>query len=387
MAISLVDRLLKLAIDIQQIPAPTFNEAARSTFVRDRFWDEGLSDVTVDPLGNVFARIPGRGKAPSLVVSAHLDTVFPTNVDLKVVESGKRIKGPGIGDNAVGVAGLFGLLWQLRLCKKVEVISQINKGEYEIIKPLRSTLPGDLWLVANVGEEGLGDLFGMRAVVERFGSEPRAYISLEGLALGQIYHQGLGVQRYRISTRTPGGHSWVDHGQPSAIHELAELVTRLAALPLPSHPRTSLNVGIISGGTSINTIASEAYLDLDLRSEDKQALTNLIREVERLVAESNSGKVKTSLEVVGNRPAGEIHHRHPLVLMAMRALKEAGVEPCLNVGSTDANVPLSQGLPAICIGITTGGGAHTLEEYINTPPVLQGLEQLFQLVQIVFEEN
>lgn len=199
---SLSARVLDLAVTIQQIPAPPFGEAQRAEFVRQRFAVEGLEAVSLDALGNVFACLPGSGRSKPLVVSAHLDTVFPFDTDLKVRREADRIFGPGIGDNSLGVAGLFGLLWALRQ----------ERGD-------QPGLPGDLWLVANVGEEGLGDLRGIRAVVERFKDEPLAYLILEGMAFGQVYHRALGVQRYRITVRTEGGHSWVDYGRHSAIHE------------------------------------------------------------------------------------------------------------------------------------------------------------------------
>ncbi|MGZ6346135.1 MAG: M20/M25/M40 family metallo-hydrolase, partial [Anaerolineales bacterium] len=226
--------LIDLAVAIQQIPAPTFNEGDRAEFVRLRFSEEGLADVELDSVGNVFARLPGQDSKRSLVVSAHLDTVFLSNIDLHVSREPGRILAPGIGDNSLGVAGLFGLVWALR-------------DRHQI-------LPGDLWLAANVCEEGLGNLHGIRAVVDRFGSLPLAYIVLEGMALGQVYNRGLGVRRYRITVRTAGGHSWIDYGKPSAIHELTALATCIASLEPPRLPRTTLNVGIISGGTSVNTI-------------------------------------------------------------------------------------------------------------------------------------
>ena len=186
---SILNRVLDIAVAIQQIPAPTFEEGQRAAFLRDRFQDEELCDVSIDGVGNVYGRLPGGGTAPPLVISAHSDTVFPAATSLKVRREMDRIYGPGIGDNSLGVAGLFGMLWT------------INQRGIE--------LPGDLWLVSNVCEEGLGDLRGMRAVVERFGDQVLAYLVIEGMALGQIYHRGLGVRRYRIHVRTSGGHSWV----------------------------------------------------------------------------------------------------------------------------------------------------------------------------------
>jgi len=182
---SLVAQVLDLAVQIQQIPAPTFYESGRAAFIQKQFVKAGLRDVQVDEIGNVYGRLPGAGQKPPLVVSAHSDTVFPASTDLQVRREKGQIHGPGIGDNSLGVAGLFGLLWGLR--------ARLQGSSAEL------RFPGDLWLVANVGEEGLGDLRGMRVVVDRFGPQVLAYLVVEGMALGQIYHRGLGVKRYRIN--------------------------------------------------------------------------------------------------------------------------------------------------------------------------------------------
>ncbi len=388
-----LNRLVDLTVAIQQIPAPTFEEQSRAAFILERFRAEDLADVSQDKIGNVYARLPGAGSSRPVVVSAHLDTVFPRSTDLHINRTGAgaegspdldqaglstAIAGPGIGDNSLGVASLFGLLWELRRS------TGMTTG---------SILPGDVWLVANVGEEGLGNLGGMRAVVDRFGEEPLAYLVVEGMSLGQIYNRGLGVQRYRIAVDTPGGHSWVDYGKPSAIHTLAQIVTRLTDLALPSKPRTTLNVGRIYGGTSINTIAAHAELELDLRSESIQRLANLARQVEVVVKRAGRPgvgdvvKPHVTAQIIGQRPAGEISDKHPLVQLAVRTLQELGLSARLNVGSTDANVPLSLGLPAICLGMTTGTGAHTLAETIQVPPIATGLEQLVRVVQGIFKLN
>ena len=365
----LVKRVLEMAIAIQQIPAPTFNEGRRAAFVLERFQEEGLSDVSIDPVGNVYARLPGKANArsaPPLVVSAHLDTVFPEDTPLDLRRDSDRIYGPGIGDNATGVAGLFGLLWALQGSQR---------------------LPGDVWLVANVGEEGLGNLCGMSAVVDRFGADVRAYIILEGMALGQIYNRGLSVRRYEISACTPGGHAWVDFGRPSAIHELAGLITRLCAIPVPEQPRSSMNIGTVSGGTSVNTIAAQATCLLDLRSESGQVLARLARQTEAQIEAGNYPGIQFSWKVVGERPSGGIPSSHPLVRLAKSCLEAQGIHPLLNIGSTDANIPLSRGMPAICMGLTSGGGAHTVEEYIATQPLELGLAQLQALVDRIFQDG
>jgi tripeptide aminopeptidase len=366
---SIVKRVLDLAIEIQQIPAPTFYERRRAEFVRERFEAEVLTDVSIDDIGNVYARLPGAGEVPPLVISAHLDTVFPACTDLTIIIGEDKIAGPGIGDNALGVAGLFGLLWGFRN----------NKGGKHA-----GQFPGDIWLVANVGEEGLGNLCGMKAVVDRFKEQVLGYVVLEGMAFGQIYHHGLNVKRFRITVNTPGGHSWVDFGQPSAIHILANLITRFESIPLPQNPRTTMNVGMINGGTSVNTIAAQASLELDLRSEGSQALDVVTKKVEKLVQEAVQKDAKIIVEMIGERPSGQISVRHPLVLLAVRCLQQQGLTPRFNAGSTDANIPLSRGLPAICLGLTTGGGAHTLAEHIRTDQVSQGLDQLVCLVKALF---
>jgi acetylornithine deacetylase/succinyl-diaminopimelate desuccinylase-like protein len=330
-----------------------------------------LADVQTDPVGNVYACLPAlrpsltEDRKP-LVVSAHLDTVFPLSVDLHCEREPERILAPGIGDNSLGVAGLMGLVWALR--------------EQSL------SLPGDLWLVANVCEEGLGDLRGIRAVVDRFGSNTQAYIVVEGMALGQVYHRGLGVRRYRINVHTSGGHSWIDYGQPSAIHELTALSTRLAALELPRTPRTTLNIGVISGGSSVNTIAAEAMLELDLRSESAETLEEIAGQVEQTVQAARKPGVTIALDIIGQRPSGEIPIEHPLVQLAQGCLREEGIEPRLNIGSTDANLPLSLGLPSTTIGLTTGGRAHTVHEFINIQPLEKGMKQLVKLVSMAWDK-
>ncbi len=359
-----LQRILDLAVRIQQIPAPTFDETARGAFVRKMFVDEGLSDVQTDSVGNVFARLPGSGSDAPLVVSAHLDTVFPADTELASRREGTRIYGPGIGDNSMGVTALFGLLWLLR-----------ERG---------STLPGDLWLVANTGEEGLGDLRGMRAVVDRFQGHPKAYLVLEGMAYGHIYHKGIRVCRYKINAHTRGGHSWNDYGKASAVHELSRLVAKIAALKLPRSPRTTLNVGRIGGGTSINTIAAEAWIELDMRSEESDALANLVRQVDELVEAAQQEGLWFEVETIGNRPGGELPAGHPLIRLAQSCLREQGLEASLIIGSTDANVPLSRGYPALVLGVTRGGAAHTVHEFIETMPMANGMRQLVRFVEQVW---
>src|SRR5260221_11032481 len=360
-------RIIDLAVQIQQIPAPTFNETKRAQFVRDLFASEGLSEVSMDEVGNVYGLLKVDGQQPnvkSLIISAHTDTVFPLEMDLKARREADKVYGIGIGDNSLGVAGLVGLIWMIRERK---------------IK-----LNGDVWFVANVCEEGLGDLRGMKAVVDRFGENGLAYLVLEGMSLGHVYHRAVGVKRYRVTAKTRGGHSWSDYGQPSAIHELSKLVVQLTSMELPKEPRTTMNVGKISGGTSINVIAPEAWLELDLRSEGQESLAKLVSDAEKLIREASKPGLNIEAEVIGQRPAGEISANHPLIKLAEESAHEQGWDAALTTGSTDANIPLSKNFPALVLGISTGSGAHTKDEYINTAPVAQGMEQLVNFVSRVW---
>jgi tripeptide aminopeptidase len=369
-------RIIDLAIQIQQIPAPTFDESRRAEFVRGLFESEGLKDVSVDEVGNVYGLLRVKSQKSNvkpLVISAHLDTVFPLDMDLSVRHEEGKVFGIGIGDNSLGVAALFGLIWMLR-----------EREPLLLPSPLAPLPEGegnwDVWFVANTCEEGLGDLRGMKAVVEQFGSDVLAYLVLEGMALGHVYHKAVGVKRYRITARTQGGHSWSDYGQPSAVLELSKLIGQLTSLKLPSRPRTTMNVGRIRGGTSINVIPAEAWMELDLRSEGRDELAELVESVDRLIEAMGRPGVRVEAEAIGARPVGEMSASHPLVKLAKACLLEQGLDAVLTSGSTDANIPLSMGYPALVLGVSTGGGAHTKGEFIETAPVKKGMEQLARFV-------
>ena len=347
-------------IAIQQIAAPTFDEARRSAYVCNRMQAFELRDVAVDPLGNVYGRVRGATDAPGLLIAAHMDTVFPADTDLIVRREGRRIYGPGIGDNSLGVAAL------LHLARAI--------GAHGIM-PMR-----DIWFVANVGEEGLGDLNGMRAAVERLRKRISVAIALEGTGHDRIVHEAIGVRRYRMTTTAAGGHSWQNFGAPSAIHALVRLADQFTRLELPQ-ARSSFNIGVIEGGTSVNAIAERASLLLDLRSVDPAALGLLVEQVERLIAAArlDEPEIRFDATIVGDRGAGRIPRDHPLVKLATAAYQAAGATVAYGVGSTDANVPLSQGIPAVCVGITDGANAHRLDEYIDTTRIPQGMRALLWL--------
>lgn len=353
--------VLETAILVQQIPAPTFHEQQRGAMVATEFTNIGLHNVEVDDLGNVFARRPGAPDAPALLVSAHLDTVFPLSVDLGIRYEGDRVYGPGLGDNSLGVAAL------LHLAR--------NYQQFDLPHSC------DIWFVANVGEEGLGDLRGMRAVIDRLQSQLAAVVVIEGCDFGTLHHRAIGVRRYRIEAEAPGGHSWGDFGRPSAIHVLARLATAITSLEVPRAPRTTYNIGVIEGGTSVNSIAQSASMLLDMRSVEPLALNRLASSVDALIdhiATQNPGVILRA-SVVGNRPAGAIPREHPLVQSAMAAFRSTGASISFQQGSTDANIPLSRNIPAVCIGLTDGGNAHRLDEFIVPARISHGMQALLLL--------
>ena len=362
-----LDDIVAQIVAIQQVPAPSFDEARRAEYMAAQFRAAGIADVERDALHNVFARLPGRDVGrPPLVVSAHLDTVFPAATDLATRRDGALLYGPGIGDNSTGLGGLLVLAQTL-----------VNR---------RLAHAADIYLVANVGEEGLGDLRGMRAVVERFG-ERAVYVVVEGGLFGQLTHQAIGVRRYRIEATAPGGHSWGGFGAASAIHVLGHLIAAIDRLDVPAAPKTTYNVGIIEGGTSINTIANSARLWLDLRSEAPKELARLVEQVQGILRDVNDEHaaaedgVRLVAAEVGNRPAGAVGRDAPIVAFADAALRAVGcADVHYIVSSTDANIPLSRGYEAVCLGLTQSGNSHRPDEYIDITHLPDGLGQLLLVV-------
>lgn len=355
-----VRRVLEDALAIQQVPAPTFAEDRRAALIQERFARHALEEVQVDEVYNVYGRWPGTDASrPALLISAHMDTVFPAETNLNTRRGNGQLYGPGLGDNSLGVAALLALLDLLET-------HQIHPAS-------------DLWFVANSREEGLGDLGGIRAAWEKLGPRLGAAIVVEGMALGRIYHSGIGVRRLHITCRAPGGHSWLHFGQPSAIHGLIRLGARIIDLVPPEQPRTTYNIGLIGGGQSINSLAAWADLYLDLRSEDPASLRTLENQVLNIIEAVRSPELDFESQVVGDRPAGRIGTDHPLAQLAAAAVENVGYNPTFENGSTDANLLLAKGLPTVTIGITFGGNAHRLDEYIDTAPIPDGIWQLVLL--------
>ena len=360
--------VLELTALISSVPSPTGEETEKSLLIERLFATAGLATER-DAIGDVVGVIPGRQPSGTgrskLVVAAHIDTVFPIGTPLEVKRTAGRLAGPGVGDNSVAVAAAIKLADLLHIAGEVPAV--------------------DVLLTGNVGEEGLGNLRGIREVLASR-SDIGAVVALEGHNLGRVTHVAVGSRRFRITVRGPGGHSWGDFGRPNAIQRLSKLIAELDAIPLPRSPKTTLNVGMISGGVSVNTIAPEASCLLDLRSIDESALQRLSDRVTRLVDRSNRGDaVDYTADSIGERPAGVVAADSPIVQIAASTLAALGLEPSFDASSTDANVPIAAGIPAVCVGLTTGGNVHRADEYIDLEPIQMGITQLALLTLALAE--
>lgn len=349
------ERTLRDQMELTRIPAPPFGEEARGRRMAELFDEAGLTGVETDDEGNVLAWLEGRSEAPPFVLAAHLDTVFPAGTDLTVRRDGDRLEGPGISDDGRGLAALLAMA---RAMVAAEVVVECP-----------------VLFVATVGEEGAGDLRGVRNLF-REGSparHARAFVSLDGAGVRRVVSMGLGSRRYRIHALGRGGHSWVDFGTPNPIHALGRLVAGATSLPLPRDPMTSLTVARWSGGTSVNAIPRDAWIELEIRSEALDAVEALDREVRRLAEEAVAGvnasaadgaPVDLRMEPIGDRPAGATPPESKLVRAASAATRAVGAEPELALSSTDANVPMALGIPAVTLGAGgTAGSAHTPDEW------------------------
>ncbi len=343
------DQLVDLVVRIAQTPAPTFEENERADLV-SRLWETAGLTSSRDGVGNVVAEVPG-GVGPVVLVAAHLDSVFPSGTDVTVRRTGDRLEGPGVGDNATSLAVLTAYLRDL---------------------PERRPR---LVVAATVGEEGAGDLRGARQVVDDWAGRIDHFVALDG-HLGSICHQGVGSLRHEVTMTAAGGHSWGDYPSPSAVHAVGDAIARLARLSVPREPRSSLNVGLVWGGTSVNTIAAEAGFALDLRSVDQHTL-DLLWEAcgNEVQAAAQASGCAVQVRQIGSRPAGTSAN-DGLVAAARAALGAIGQKVTLAAASTDANAAMARGVSAIAFGAYKGGGAHTKEEWVDAASLAIGLDVL-----------
>lgn len=355
-----VDALEPWVIDQQvalcQVPAPPFAEQQRAEVYQQAFRDLGLRDVRIDAEGNVIGVRPGRQPRPHLVMSAHLDTVFPEGTDVRVRREGTTLIGPGIGDDCRGLAVLLGIVRTLR-----------DHG---------LETPGTITFVGTVGEEGLGDLRGVKHLfaTELAGTVDR-FVSIDGSGLG-IVTAGVGSLRYRVTFRGPGGHSYGAFGLANPVHAMGRAIAAIGDLTVPARPKTTFNVGRVGGGTSVNAIPFESWMEIDLRSEQPEALARLDTTVRGVIDSAVTAEnarwggrptITAESTLVGNRPAGRTPDTSPVVEAARSVSRALGLPAALGASSTDANTPMSLGIPAITVG---GGGkgqaAHALEEQFDT---------------------
>ena len=350
------DAIVRAQITIAQIAAPTGEEQERGGWVARRFRDCGLAEIHTDAAGNVVGRREGTEDLEPVVICAHLDTVFPRETDLSIRRQGERLVGPGINDNGRGLAVMLALA-----------------GEIDGAR-LRPRRPVEF--VATTGEEGAGDLRGAKHYFAKRGRDAHATIAIDGAGDERIIHRALGSRRFRVSYNGPGGHSWAAFGAPNAVHAAAAAAAKLAAVQLPPFPRTTLSVGRIGGGLSVNSIPDSAWLEIDLRSVSASRLDEferIIRRIAQAAADDENGKralgtraLNVRVESIGSRPCGETPADHELVQVATEATRLVGRHPDLALASTDANVPISQGIPAIAIGAGgRGGDAHTHAEWFD----------------------
>ena len=341
-------------VKLTEIPAPSFQEAKRADAVRDILASEGLT-IQTDKIGNVIGELPGSDEREVVVLAAHLDTVFPAGTEIKVRREGGRLLAPGISDNGTGLAGLLAVARAIQAAK---------------IKPRRTIL-----FAANVGEEGEGNLRGMRALIDAYRAKLRAVIVLDGSGTDHVTTKALASRRLEVLITGPGGHSWSDFGMANPINALVRASVRFINTKVPTAPRTTFNLGQIEGGTSVNSIPYEAKLKVDLRSENEDEIARLESSLRDCVAagvkdemdnarERNRGKLEWKINQIGSRPGGELPPDSPLLAALRSADEYVGNQSRVERSSTDANIPLSLGIEAIALGAGgSGGGAHSLQEW------------------------
>src|SRR3984957_1483097 len=353
-------------IRLTEIPAPSFKESARAAVVKSLFVQSGLR-TEIDGTGNVIATLPG-ASPDAVILSAHLDTVFPDGTDVSVHREADRWSAPGISDNGAGLAALVAIA---RAFQNAQIHPQLT-----------------IVFAANVGEEGEGNLRGMRALIDQFSARLKGVIVLDGSSTEHVTTKALASRRLEAIITGPGGHSWSDFGLANPINAIVRASVRFINTKVPTTPRTTFNLGQIEGGTSINSIPHEARLKVDIRSESESELTRLetalrdciaagVRDENESARDRSKGKLEWKLDLLGSRPGGELASHSPL-LATLRAADEAvHNQSRLERGSTDANIPLSLGIEAIAIGAGgNGGGAHSLQEWYESDGREIGLQRV-----------
>jgi tripeptide aminopeptidase len=352
---------------LTEIPAPETKEAQRGEYFKGLLESAGLK-VRVDRTGNVVAERPGSDTNSVILLAAHLDTVFPEGTDVQVKRNASRLSAPGIADNGAGLAALAG------------VARALTESRIQTTKTI--VIAGD------VGEEGEGNLRGIRALVDQYGSRLAAVIAVDGASTEHITTQGIASHRFDVSITGPGGHSWSDFGAPNPITALSRGIVRFSALPMPDEPRSSYNFAVIEGGTSVNSIPARAAVKVDLRSEDEAQVEKMERALrdamqagakeEMSVSRGSNDSLQVDFRSLGSRPAGKLPDNAPLLETLRSVDRYLGNRSRLERSSTDANIPLSLGIPAVSLGGGgKGAGSHTLAEWYDPTGRELGLKRLF----------
>ncbi len=357
-------RTLAEQVEICEVEAPPFKEARRGEIYARKFRELGLQNVRIDKVGNVLGERPGTARRPHFVLAAHLDTVFPEGTNVKTTQEGTLLKGPGIGDDCRGLAVVLA------------VVRALKAGSVQT--------PGTITFVGNVGEEGLGDLRGVKYLFnEGLKGQVDRFVSIDGTGLG-ITHISVGSLRYRVTFKGPGGHSYGAFGMVNPIHALGRAMAAIGDFQVPNEPKTTFNVGRIGGGTSVNSIPFEAWMEVDMRSADAASLQSLDARFHRAVDDAvttenahwNSRALTVDKALVGNRPAGRAPATAAIVQTAASVTRALGFAVTMDEGSTDANYPQSLGIPAITIdGGGRGRGAHALDESFDSTDSWQGTQR------------
>ena len=363
------DRFVEELVQLTEIPAPPFGEEVRASTYMAMLRDAGLTNVEMDQIGNVMGLRRGTGEAPLLAVAAHLDTVFPEGTEVEVRREGNRLRAPGIGDDTAGLATLLA------------VARVLNETDLET--------ESDLLFIGNVGEEGAGDLRGVKHLFRdgKYKDQIGGFISVESGGQSTITTGALGSLRYRVTFKGPGGHSYGAFGLVSPAYAMGNAIRKVSAISVPETPKTTFNIGIVEGGTSVNSIPFETSMVVDMRSESRDELEKLVEifldlvheavEEENVTRSISEGQIELEMTLVGDRPSGQTSESANIVKFAVAAFEAFGIRPTFRISSTDSNVPISLGIPAITIGRGgLSGRSHSLDEWVDIErePTVRGIQ-------------
>ena len=371
------DRFVRELITLTEIPAPPFKEQARARAFAEALRQVGLSAVEIDAEGNAMGVRRGAGGGPMLAVVAHLDTVFPEGTDVKVKREGTRLMAPGIGDDTRGLAVVLA------------AIRAMNAAKFQTAS--------DILFVGNVGEEGEGDLRGVKFLLRRgkYSSAIKQFLAVDGGDQGSITRGGVGSKRYRVAFKGPGGHSYGAFGLVNPAYAMAAAIARFSDVQVPASPKTTYNIGVVRGGTSVNSIPADVSMDVDIRSESCaelkkvdeafQAILKGAVDDENRVRSTREGRITVDPKVIGERPCGETPMQAPILRTTAAVVEAFGLKPSYGFSSTDSNIPMSMGIPALTIGRGPGGRSHSPDEWTDVEPksAAQSIEVVMAIVLTV----